>query len=172
VTPTAATEVRDSGRNSELQALLDSESLRAYVARLAALLDDFKVGEFVEEFCDDGHYTLIPRENHERGYPVTIIDDTKKRLRYRQKLIENHWRIEKFRELRMLSPVCMDCSGDTARGKTNFVIYRTDDEGSTKFHLAGVFHDDFRRHEGRWRIERRLAILDTYLPTEAVVLPP
>jgi len=156
-----------------LESFYWKQEVRDYIRRLGGLLDNFEVGAFVEEFADDGRYQLIPRENLDGGYPVCIIDDTKQRLRYRQRLIEKHWHHEKFRELRMLSPVSIEVGedGGTANATTNFVIFRTDDDGTSKLHVCGTFHDEFVRQD-RWRIKNRRAILDTYLPTQAIVLPP
>jgi anthranilate 1,2-dioxygenase small subunit len=144
-----------------------------YIRYLAALLDDFKIGEFIEEFSDDGNYQLIPRENYEAGLPVCIIDDNKNRLRYRQRLIEKHWHFQKFRELRILSPVSTTVHGDaSATAITNYVIYVTDSEGRSNLHLCGQLDDELIKIGGRWRIKNRRAILDSYLPTYAIVLPP
>jgi anthranilate 1,2-dioxygenase small subunit len=156
----------------QLTQFLAQQEVVQYVRRLAWLLDNFRLGEFIEEFCDDGGYRLIPRENLEAGHPVCIIDDDKKRLRYRRELVEKHWHYEKFRELRMLSPVSVEVDGERARASTNFALYITDDEGNTSFHVCGVFEDEFRMLEGRWRIHTRHATLDTYLPRHAIVIPP
>lgn len=144
-----------------------------YIRYLGGLLDDFKIGEFIDEFSDDGNYQLIPRENYEAGHPVCIIDDTKKRLRYRQRLIEKHWHFQKFRELRILSPVSTTLHGGTsATAITNYVIYVTNEHGKSDLHVCGRFEDELTKMGGRWRLRSRRAILDTYLPTYAIVLPP
>lgn len=165
-----------SNRNSEpdtAESFYWKSEVQDYIRKLGGLLDNLQVGAFVEEFSDDGHYQLIPRENLEGGYPVCLIDDSKPRLRYRQRMIEKHWHHEKFRELRMLSPVSVEVTdgGRAATAVTNFVIFRTDDDGASKLHVCGTFHDEFVKLD-RWRIRNRKAILDTYLPTQAIVLPP
>jgi 3-phenylpropionate/cinnamic acid dioxygenase small subunit len=152
--------------------LLKQEAIE-YIRHLARLLDDFQIGKFVEEFVDGGHYRLIPRDNYEAGHPVCLIDDSKKRLRYRQKIIEKHWHYEKFQERRILSPVSVDIDGDrTANVSTNFAIFQTDIQGQSRLHLCGTFEDELKRIEGRWRINTRKAVLDSFLPDFAIVLPP
>jgi salicylate 5-hydroxylase small subunit len=152
--------------------LLKQEAIE-YVRHLARLLDEFQIGKFVDEFVDGGHYRLIPRDNYEAGLPVCVIDDSKKRLRYRQKIIEKHWHYEKFQERRILSPVSVAVEGDSrADVLTNFAIFRTDIEGQSRLHLCGTFEDELRRVDGRWRISTRKAVLDSYLPDFAIVLPP
>jgi 3-phenylpropionate/cinnamic acid dioxygenase small subunit len=161
-----------TGEDSVAAFLLKQEAIE-YLRHLARLLDEFQMGRFVEEFIDGGHYRLIPRDNYEAGHPVCLIDDSKKRLRYRQKIIEKHWHYEKFQERRILSPVSVDVEGDRkANVFTNFVIFQTDLHGKSHLHLCGTLEDELRRVDGRWRINTRKAVLDSYLPDFAIVLPP
>jgi 3-phenylpropionate/cinnamic acid dioxygenase small subunit len=152
--------------------LLKQEAIE-YIRHLARLLDEFQIGKFVDEFLDEGHYRLIPRDNYEAGHPVCLIDDSKKRLRYRQRVIEKHWHYEKFQERRILSPVTLEIEdGSKADVLTNFAIFLTDVRGRSQLHLCGTFEDELQRTEGRWRIKTRKAVLDSYLPDFAIVLPP
>lgn len=156
-----------------LEFLATKEAIVSYLSWLAHLLDEFEIGRFVEEFADDGRYRLQPRENYEVGSPVCIIDDTKKRLRYRRDLILKHWHYEKFRENRALSNTLVRLDGaDRAAARSSFCIYHTDEEGRTSLHLTGVMEDELVLLDGRWRIKDRLAILDTFLPQHAIVVPP
>jgi 3-phenylpropionate/cinnamic acid dioxygenase small subunit len=153
--------------------LLVKEEIVSYLGWLCHLLDDFEIGTFVEEFTDDGHYRLIPRENYVLNSPVCIIDDTKKRLRYRRDLILKHWHYEKFRENRSLGNILVRLTGDNAaETRATFVIYHTDEEGRTSLHLTGALQDKLIKQGGRWRIQDRLAILDTFMPQHAIVVPP
>ena len=153
--------------------LLQKEAIVSYLHWLCHLLDDFEIGTFVEEFTDDARYRLIPRENYVLNSPVCIIDDTKKRLRYRRDLILKHWHYEKFRENRSLGNVLVRLTGDNAaETRATFVIYHTDEEGRTSLHLTGVLQDKLVRQSGRWRIHVRLEILDTVMPQHAIVVPP
>ena len=168
----ASAPVVQTGGDRVATLLLKQEAIE-YIRHLARLLDEFQIGKFVDEFVDDGHYRLIPRDNYEAGHPVCLIDDSKKRLRYRQKIIEKHWHYEKFQERRILSPVSADIEGDRkANVLTNFAIFQTDLQGKSKLHLCGTFEDELRRVDGRWRINTRKAVLDTFLPDFAIVLPP
>lgn len=153
--------------------LATKEAIVSYLHWLAHLLDDFEIGRFVEEFTDDGRYRLQPRENYEIGSPVCIIDDTKKRLRYRRDLILKHWHYEKFRENRAISNTLVRLAAeDRAEARSSFVIYHTDEQGRSSLHLTGAMVDELVLLDGRWRIKDRLAILDTFLPQHAIVVPP
>jgi 3-phenylpropionate/cinnamic acid dioxygenase small subunit len=153
--------------------LATKEAIVSYLNWLAHLLDDFEIGRFVEEFTDDGRYRLQPRENYEIDSPVCIIDDTKKRLRYRRDLILKHWHYEKFHENRSLSNILVrQVNEDLAEARSSFIVYHTDEQGRTDLHLTGVMLDQLVRRDGRWRIKDRLAILDTFLPEHAIVVPP
>lgn len=159
--------------SAAIEYLLRKEAVVSYLHWLARLLDDFKTGQFAEEFLDGGTYRLVPRENFERNLPVCIIDDTKERLIYRSKLIDEHWHYDKFREVRFLSNIEVSFSGDGgARSMANFSVARINSEGEVSLHMVGRLEDTFAHHEGRWRIKDRLAILESYLPNEVIVLPP
>jgi len=156
-----------------VELLLRRESVVQYQVRLAALLDDQKYDEFVAEFTEDGAYRLIARENHDRGLPTCIIDDTRDRLIYRSGLISRQWHHGRFRETRMLSNFDIDFpAADAALAKANFALYHTDAEGETRLHMVGRLEDSLVERQGRWRIRRRFAILETFKPTEVIVYPP
>jgi hypothetical protein len=55
---------------------------------------------------------------------------------------------------------------------TNFAIFRTDLQGRSHLHLCGTLEDELTRVDGRWRMYARRAVLDSYLPDFAIVLPP
>jgi hypothetical protein len=61
---------------------------------------------------------------------------------------------------------------NVARSDSNFVIYRTNDEGLTTLHIVGTLEDTLVHHEGRWRIKDRLAILESYSCDDAIVVMP
>jgi len=152
---------------------LRKEAVVAYLYRLCRMLDDFDVQGFVDEFTDDGSYRLIPRDNYERHLPVHVIDDDKRRLLYRTKLITDHWHYERFREMRMLSNVMVEFAGtEAALAKSNLLVYQTDGEGRTGLHMACLLEDRLVAVGGRWRIKDRLAILESFLPNQAIVVPP
>jgi len=156
-----------------VELLLKRDSVVQYLVRLAALLDDQKYDEFVAEFTEDGSYRLIARENHDRGLPTCIIDDTRDRLIYRSGLISTQWHHGRFRETRMLSNFDVEFPGaDAAQAKANFAVYQTDAEGESRLHMVGRLEDSLVTREGRWRIRRRFAILETFKPTEVIVYPP
>ena len=158
---------------ADLDDLLRTQEVVDYLHWLCHLLDRFEIDVFVEEFVDDGHYRLIPRENYDRGLFVHIIDDTKDRLRYRRDIIQNHWHFEAFRETRSLSNTLVRFpTANIAETTSNFAIHHTTAEGATRLHLVGVFEDTLVRWDGRWRIKDRLAILETFSPDEAIVVPP
>jgi 3-phenylpropionate/cinnamic acid dioxygenase small subunit len=149
------------------------EAVVAYLNRLGYLLDEFDIEGFVDEFTDDGRYRLVPRENYERGLAVHVIDDTRDRLRYRTRLIKEHWHYEQFRETRTLwNTLVLFPNPDAAYCRSNFAVYQSDAEGATELHLVGVFEDELVALGGRWRIRDRLAILDTFSPRKAIVVPP
>lgn len=149
------------------------QEVAEYLYRLAYMLDEFRLEEFAEEFAADSRYVLIPRENHARNLQVCVIDDDKNRLMYRNDLIRKHWLYEPFRENRIVGNVLVEPLGEgSVQAKANFTVLRTSYEGATALHLAGVFNDELIRDAGGWKVKRRYAILDTFLPNEAIVVPP
>jgi 3-phenylpropionate/cinnamic acid dioxygenase small subunit len=144
-----------------------------FLYQAAYMLDEFRLEEFADQFTDDGRYVLIPRENHVRNLPVCVIDDDKNRLMYRNDLIRKHWQYEPFRENRILGNVLVHrVDATVVQAKSNFSVIHTSYEGASKLQLAGVFTDDLVREGKVWKIKRRYAILDTFLPDEAIVVPP
>src|ERR671930_587767 len=66
-------DVRPIADDRRLQALLLHHEIELFNAAYATALDEQRLVDWVEMFTDNGVYTVISRENADRGMPVGLI---------------------------------------------------------------------------------------------------
>lgn len=107
--------------------------------RYAEALDDGGLEQWPGLFLESGQYRLIPRENHQRGLPVSLILCTSRAM------MED--RVVAIRKACVYSPhVCrhlytnvrveaaanhVELLGEHAEAKANYAVYRTTEDGET-----------------------------------------
>ena len=101
--------------------------------RYAEALDDGELERWPALFLESGQYRLIPRENHQRGLPVSLILCTSRAM------MED--RVVAIREACVYTPhVCRHLytnvrvgaeEGGRVETRANYAVYRTTEEGET-----------------------------------------
>ena len=153
--------------------LLLKDEIEQLLYHEAELLDERRYEAWLELFTDDVRYWMpmrrnVPRDAPEReftreGIDVNWFDEGKDTLtrRVKQILTGVHWAEEPpSRICHMVSNVqIVHASGDEATVKCRFLVYRNRVETETDL-LVGKREDVLRRVDGRWRIARRMIVLD------------
>jgi p-cumate 2,3-dioxygenase subunit beta len=132
--------------------------------REAALLDDWRLEEWLEMLTDDAIYQVPPTdvpEGDARNTLFIIADDAVRiRSRVKQLLGKSAWAENPHsRTRRMISNVrVLGCEGDDILVTANFAVYRMRYESVDTY----VGHYDYRliRAGGELKIRERRAILD------------
>jgi p-cumate 2,3-dioxygenase beta subunit len=135
-----------------------------FLYREAALLDAWKLDEWLELLTDDARY-LVPSNDAPEGDPAstlyTIADDIH-RIRGRVARLKDpsaHVEFPHSRTRRMISNVRIVEEGSDVRIEANFVVHRfRRNERATQF--VGRYRYTLRLVDGKPRIARREAILD------------
>ena len=144
----------------------------------AELLDTRSFDEWLDLFTEDAHYWMpmrrnVPRDEPEReftrhGTDVNWFDEGKDTLARRVAQIQTgvHWAEEPpSRTCHMVSNVQVVRAAPAGPAPTEvlarcrFLVYRNRVETETDV-LVGKREDVLRRVDGRWKIARRMVILD------------
>ena len=163
---------------SDVDRLLVRHEVEDFLYREAELLDERRYEEWLDLLTDDVRYFMLMRRNvpHDEpereftreGADVSWFDEGKDTLtrRVRQILTGIHWAEEPpSRICHMISNVqILDASpaGPTPSEitvKSRFLVYRNRVETETDV-LVGKREDTLRRVNGRWKIARRMVVLD------------
>jgi 3-phenylpropionate/cinnamic acid dioxygenase small subunit len=147
---------------------LDRAAVHDLLAEYGALLDSAKYDEWLGLFATECRYSVIPRENFERGLPVglmfcdsrAMLDDRIMALRE-----ANKYNIHTDRHLiglpRLLSP-----EAEQLVVEAPFAVFQTDQEGATRLFATGLYRDRLEPAKGGLKIRDKLVLLDTFaVPT-------
>ena len=140
------------------------EQVEDFLFREAALLDDWRLDEWVDLFTDDGRY-VVPTTDLPDGDPkrdLVLIDDDITRLRARAVRLNSRHAHREYpwsRTRRFVSNVRVDETADGELSVTaNVLVYRfRSGEGAP---YVGSVDYVLRRDNGGFRIAYRRAVLD------------
>ena len=168
--------MNDSGLaldNESLECLLRKQAIQDHLHRLCQAIDNFDCQTWAEGFTSDCRYRMVPRENHDRGLPLCLIDDDRTGLLQRVKLITELWQYEPFRETRLLSNVLVTASSeDSAAASSTIAVYRTSIEGESRLHMVARIEDRLVHVSAEgWKIKERLVILESFQVHNNIILP-
>lgn len=131
----------------------------------AALLDSWRLDDWLDLLTEDATYFVPPNDRPEAGHRTTLftIADNNARLRERVKRLKDpncHAEYPPSRTRRMITNVRVTGSeGDTIHAAANFVVYRfRRDEKPREF--VGHYRYKLKRQGGALKIAERRAILD------------
>jgi anthranilate 1,2-dioxygenase small subunit len=146
-------------------ALLDL--LVEYGSRLDAAAYDDWLGLFAAECA----YSVVPRENWERGLPAALIFcDSRAALRDRVRALRgaNKFNIHSDRHLIGL-PRRLDPDGLVIEAP--FAVYQTDQEGVSRLFATGLYRDRLERGPEGLLIRDKLVVLDTFAVPSLLATP-
>ncbi len=136
--------------------------------RHAELIDEDRLEEWVELFTDESTYRIVPRENHDRGLPVSIIVCANKRM-IRDRIVSlrnaNEYNLHYDRHLisGIRAGVLADGSYQIA---ANYAVFQTTMGGESRLFSVGRYRDKAVLREDRLLFTEKLVIVDTFsVPT-------
>ena len=126
-----------------------------------------------EFFLDDCSYRLVPRENHERGFPLaTLSFESKGMLRDRVYGIKETLFHDPYYQRHVIgAPLVRKVEGDRIQCEANYAVFRTKlNELSTVFNV-GRYLDTVVRTPGGLRFESRVAVYDSEMIPNSIIYP-
>jgi anthranilate 1,2-dioxygenase small subunit len=141
--------------------------------RYARVLDAIELEAWVDLFADDCRYKILPRENHQRGLPLGLINcDSKGMLRDRVRSLReaNIYNIHQPR--RMIGNVeILSARDGVLEVVANYTAYQTDAEGVTRLFSVGQYRDTIVTEAGALKFREKLVLLDTFSVPNLLAIP-
>ena len=133
------------------------------LAEYGHLIDSDRLEDWLELFVEDCVYKIVPRENHVRGLPLSLmLCENKNMLRDRVQSLRsaNIYNIHVDRHL---------ISGTRYRGEVdgahvveaNYAVFQTDQDGVSRLFSVGRYLDRVVFENGMPRFREKLVIADT-----------
>ena len=147
--------------------------IESFLADYAHCLDDEKIDDWTGFFTEDATYQITTRENFEAGYPIGIMlckgrgmmEDRILALKTAN-VFEPHTycHIVGRPDLRAQSP-------GTLTSRSNFIVYRTMEDGEAQLFATGKYLDRIVFESGAPKFRERKVILDSRRIDVLLVFP-
>ena len=152
---------------AEYQALLQ------LYADYASAVDSGDWTLWPEFFVDECSYRLVPRENHERGFPLaTLSFESKGMLRDRVYGIKETLFHDPYYQRHVVgTPLVRSVDGERISCEANYAVFRTKlNELSTVFNV-GRYIDRVVRTPAGLKFESRLVVYDSEMIPNSIIYP-
>lgn len=142
-------------------------------ARYASIVDSGDWDRWPQLFTEDCVYRLQPRENHERGFPLTTLSLTSRGM-----LLDRVFSIKEtlfhdpyYQRHLISSPIVHEAASDQWDCEANYAVFRTKlSDTTTVFNVGRSFDTIVRTSEGV-RFARRECIYDSEMIPNSIIYP-
>jgi salicylate 5-hydroxylase small subunit len=151
----------------------DYHALVQLYADYAYAVDSGDWSLWPEFFVDACSYRLVPRENHERGFPLaTLAFESKGMLRDRIYGIKETLFHDPYYQRHVIgAPRVLAVEGDDIRCEANYAVFRTKPSEPTMVFNVGRYIDTVRRTPEGLRFASKLAVFDSELIPNSIIYP-
>ena len=142
-------------------------------ADYAAAVDSGDWSLWPEFFVDACSYRLVPRENHERGFPLaTLSFESKGMLRDRVYGIKETLFHDPYYQRHVVgAPLVKSVDGERIACESNYAVFRTKlNELSTVFNV-GRYLDTVVRTPAGLKFESRIVVYDSEMVPNSIIYP-
>ena len=149
------------------------QALVQLYAEYAFAVDSGDWSLWPEFFVDACSYRLVPRENHERGYPLaTLSFESKGMLRDRVYGIKETLFHDPYYQRHVVgAPLVRSVDGERISSEANYAVFRTKlNELSTVFNV-GRYLDTVVRTPAGLKFESRVVVYDSEMIPNSIIYP-
>ena len=146
---------------------------RVLLSDYTYVLDGGRLAQWPNFFTAGGLYRITTRQNHERGYPLSImLCDNRNMLYDRVEATEKANIFEPHYYRHVLSDSQpMESKDDALAARTSFICVRTMLDGSTLLFCSGEYLDEVVREDGICRFRSKTVILDQSRIDTLIAIP-
>lgn len=139
----------------------------------AAALDAEEWEKWPDFFVEDCVYKVIPRENHERGYPLaTMAFESRGMLKDRiYGATETIFHDPYYQRHVVGAPRVLSSGNGLIESEANYAVFRTKPNQLTTVYNVGRYRDVVRQTPEGLKFESRLCIFDSELIPNSLIYP-
>jgi salicylate 5-hydroxylase small subunit len=154
----------------DIQAYL---ALAALNADYASAVDSADWDRWVDFFTEDCQYKVQPRENHERGFPLsTLALLSRGMLKDRVYGIKETLFHDPYYQRHVVGlPRILRREGDVIEAETNYAVFRTKLSQETTVFNVGRYLDRVRITPDGMKFESRTCVYDTEMIPNSLIYP-
>ncbi len=139
----------------------------------ASAIDANRWDLWPEFFVDDCVYRIVPRENHERGFPLATLGfDSKRALLDRVYGIRETIFHDPYYQRHVVGvPVIRRADGECIECESNYAVFRTKLDGPSTVFNVGRYLDTVVRTEAGMKFASRVCVYDSEMIPNAIIYP-
>ena len=143
------------------------------MARHGQLCDSGRLTEWMDLFAEECSYRIVPRENYDRGLPVTLLQcDNRRQLRDRVVSLLEAMKYNIHTDRHVIGmPVIVGRAEGVIKAEASFVIMQADAEGAGSIFVFGTYVDELVREGGGLRFKSKVAVIDNFEIPHALSTP-
>lgn len=126
-----------------------------------------------ELFTDDCVYRLVPRENHDRGFPLaTMFFESKGMLRDRAYAVKDTIFHDPYYQRHVMGlPRVLKADKGRIDCETHYAVFRTKLNGPSTVFNVGRSLDSFVSTAGGWLFASRVCVYDSEMIPNSIIYP-
>ena len=137
-----------------------------------ACLDQARYDDWLELFVEDCVYKIIPRENYDRGLPLsTLAFESKGMLRDRIYSVTQTLYHEPYYMRHFVTNYLVASKGDGFSVAANYMVLRTKSDTFSEPYSAGRYIDTLVLESGELRFKEKLCVFDSELIPNSLIYP-
>ena len=147
--------------------------LQSLYAAYAAAVDSADWDHWIDMFTEECEYKVQPRENFERGLPLSTIALTSRRMLMdrafgvRETLFHDPY----YQRHVTGAPRVLTWEGDVITAEANYAVFRTKLNGQSTVFNVGRYLDRIRISESGMKFESRVCIYDSEMIPNSLIYP-
>ncbi len=135
-------------------------------------LDDGEWNRWLDFFTEDAVYKIISRDNYDAGLPLGVMYcDGRGMMQDRMLALETANIFEPHTYCHTISRPRLEPHNDRVKGRTNFHVIRTMQNGAMEIFAAGKYLDTFVTVDGRVRLGERTVVVESHRIDILLVAP-
>jgi 3-phenylpropionate/cinnamic acid dioxygenase small subunit len=135
--------------------------------------DEAKYDEWLGLFADECSYTVMPKENYERGLPAGLIYcDSRAILEDRIESLRTVSKANIHSDRHIIGmPRITKVDHDSVLVEAPFSVFQTEQEGETRLFATGLYRDCLKTNGKGLKFSEKLVVLDTFAVPSLLATP-
>lgn len=151
----------------------DYMAISRLYAEYALAVDSGHWDLWPEFFTEDCTYKLVPRENHERGFPLaTLLFESKGMLKDRVYGIRETLFHDPYYQRHVVgAPVVVVANGNRFEAEANYAVFRTKLSRESTVFNVGRYIDVIERTPAGLKFSKRTCVYDSEMIPNSIIYP-
>jgi salicylate 5-hydroxylase small subunit len=139
----------------------------------AACIDDGRYDEWPDFFTEDAWYRVVPRENFERGLPLSTMS-LKGRAMMQDRIygaVSTIFHAPYYQRHIISSPVIIKDGEAGIESRANYAVFRTKRDAMSEIYNVGQYLDIIKIDLGRLKFAQKFCVFDNDLIPNSLIYP-